>query len=284
MKKMFLLGVCMVCLVGCISPEVSPVESIDENTFKTVGGSNYVAVCIGLTAVNPAKYSGWAGDCPGCDIDAKGMYNLFVKEGYTTTLLLNSACTIGNVRNTLIYAAKNLKDNDLLVIAMSGHGGQERDYNGDEADGMDETMCLWDGQLIDDEMLLIIRQFPNIRLVLINDQCHSEGNFRAVLRDAQQAVSFGYWGEQKAELMVDKGEWNGQLIQFAGCREANYSYGSIVGGTWSQSLLRCIQTQNGLTWVGWFEAANSIMPANQVPVYSEFGSVQNYFRQLPALK
>ena len=37
---------------------------------------------------------------------------------------------------------------------------------------------------------------------------------------------------------VDGTGYNGQLIQFAGCREDDYSYGDVTGGTWTLALLR----------------------------------------------
>jgi hypothetical protein len=252
--------------------------------------SNTVAICIGLTAVNPYAYGGWAGDCPGCDVDAKGLYSLLVSKGFKSTLILNSEATWTNVRAKILEAANSLKNkDDLLVVTMSGHGGQLQDDNGDEVDGQDETLCLWDGQVRDDEMLKLIRQFPAIRLMLINDQCHSEGNFRAILRSVQQTVSLGAWGKRSASPLIDKtglkrdtADWGGQLIQFAGCREDNYSYGASAGGTWTQSLLR--KYSDNLTWRGWFDSSIAIMPGNQVPQWVEYGSVQDSFRTGQVLK
>ena len=49
-------------------------------------------------------------------------------------------------------AAKKLKGGDIFFLTYSGHGGQAPDLNGDERDGKDETWCLYDGELIDDEL------------------------------------------------------------------------------------------------------------------------------------
>ena len=49
-------------------------------------------------------------------------------------------------------AAKALKPGDLFFLTYSGHGGQVPDVTGDEDDKQDETWCLYDGQLIDDEL------------------------------------------------------------------------------------------------------------------------------------
>ncbi|MEO5695911.1 MAG: caspase family protein, partial [Burkholderiaceae bacterium] len=56
----------------------------------------------------------------------------------------------------------------------SGHGGQVPDVDGDEADGKDETWCLYDGQLIDDELYFELSRFATgVRILVLSDSCHS---------------------------------------------------------------------------------------------------------------
>jgi hypothetical protein len=273
MKKIIVSLMSGLLMGGCVTanPEIS------QNVAQTNGALNRVAICIGLTAVDPASYNGWAGDCPGCDVDAKSLYGLFSKDGFSVKLLLNSAAIWKTVRSTILEASKNLKPNDLLIVAMSGHGGQLADDNGDEPSGMDSTLCLWDGQVRDDEFLKMINELPKgIRLVLINDQCHSEVNFKTVWRVITQAATLGKVGKKVAVPMVKRDSPASiQLIQFAGCREANYSYGSNSGGTWTQSLLE-IYNPN-LTWRQWFDKAKAVMPDSQVPVWTEYGPVTPQF-------
>lgn len=260
------------------------VPELQPNEQQVAGSPGLRAVCIGLTSVDPKSYNGWAGDCPGCDIDARGMHELLSQNGFTSKLMLNSVATWKAVKSAVLGMAEGMKPGELLVVAMSGHGGQVPDKNGDEADKMDETICLWDGQVIDDDVLKMILELPHgIRLVLINDQCHSEGNFRAFVRATQQAVSFGAWGKKTARPVVKRKDgWQGQLLQFAGCREANYSYGGSGGGTWTQSLLMGYKAD--MTWRQWFDVSVAMMPLNQVPQWVEFGDVQDSFRNGPALK
>jgi len=288
-KRAMMCKAVMMCMVfaslsGCVSFESPSVVLGEGKIERTEGDSNKVAICVGLTAVDSRYYNGWAGDCPGCDVDAKGMYNLFVKNGYTSTLMLNSACTWDNVSNTILSNARKLKSGDKIVIMMSGHGGQIKDQNGDEVDGQDETICMWDGQVRDDDVLKMLKQFPDgLKIVMINDQCHSEGNYKTALRSFKQTVSLGYWGTQEGTVLIDKSGFNGRLIQFAGCREASYSYGATDGGTWTQSLLTVIEKDNTLSWIILFNKAKLIMPSNQTPVYMEEGEV-GCFRDEAVLK
>ena len=44
-----------------------------------------------------------------------------------------------------------------LIIHYSGHGTYTKDHSGDEADGVDEALYLFDGMLIDDDLSEILR-------------------------------------------------------------------------------------------------------------------------------
>src|SRR5690606_41969154 len=48
--------------------------------------------------------------------------------------------------------SKKLQPGDLFLLTYSGHGGQLPDLNNDEADAIDETWCMYDGQIADDEI------------------------------------------------------------------------------------------------------------------------------------
>jgi hypothetical protein len=68
---------------------------------------------------------------------------------------------------------------DSLLVHFSGHGGQQKDKSGDEADGMDETICPMDyqraGVIVDDELFeILVRPLPpGCRLTAVFDCCHS---------------------------------------------------------------------------------------------------------------
>ncbi|QPI72243.1 caspase family protein [Sphingobium sp. Cam5-1] len=48
------------------------------------------------------------------------------------------------------------------------------DLNSDEPDGLDETWCLYDGQLIDDELSYALSAFKaGVRIIVVSDSCHS---------------------------------------------------------------------------------------------------------------
>jgi hypothetical protein len=88
--------------------------------------------------------------------------------------LLTNQATSQHVIDTLTGWAKLMKAGDILFISYSGHGGSIRDESGDEDDWVDETWCLYDRQLIDDELNNLLALFESgVRILVISDSCHS---------------------------------------------------------------------------------------------------------------
>jgi hypothetical protein len=129
---------------------------------------------IGLNGVSPAAYGGWAGPLAACEFDANDMAALARGKGMLPKVLLTKKATRAAVLTALRAAAKALKSGDLFFMSYSGHGGQVPDTNGDEPDHQDETWCLYDGQLIDDELYFELSRFAaGVRVLVLSDSCHS---------------------------------------------------------------------------------------------------------------
>lgn len=129
---------------------------------------------IGLNAVSPAHYGGWSGDLVACEFDANDMAALAKSRGMKSTTLLTRKGTRAKVLAGLRAAAKKLKAGDLFFLTYSGHGGQVPDVTDDEEDKNDETWCLFDGELIDDELYLELSRFAaGVRVLVLSDSCHS---------------------------------------------------------------------------------------------------------------
>lgn len=84
-----------------------------------------------------------------------------------------------NMRMALFWLVQGCQPGDSLVFHFSGHGSQQRNHNGDEVDGYDETLCPLDfetqGMIVDDEVnAMIVRPLPaGVKLHAIIDACHS---------------------------------------------------------------------------------------------------------------
>lgn len=83
------------------------------------------------------------------------------------------------MRAALAWLINGCQSGDSLLFHFSGHGSRQRNYNGDELDGYDETLCPLDfeaeGMIIDDEInATIVRPLPyGVRLHAVIDSCHS---------------------------------------------------------------------------------------------------------------
>ncbi|HZM90057.1 MAG TPA: caspase family protein [Blastocatellia bacterium] len=132
------------------------------------------ALTIGLNAVDPAHYGGWSGELNACEADANDMTAIAKSAGMTVKSLLTKAGTRARVIKEITSAASSLKSGDIFLLSYSGHGGQLPDLNGDEIDSQDETWCLYDGELLDDEIYTLLAKFAaGVRIVVFSDSCHS---------------------------------------------------------------------------------------------------------------
>jgi hypothetical protein len=130
---------------------------------------------IGLNAVDPKQYSGWPGKLTACEFDAKDMQTLARKQSFSTKTRLTKSATRNKILADLKAAAGKLKKNDIFFLTYSGHGGQVPNTGNDyEPDGFDETWCLYDGELIDDELYTALGAFAaGVRIFVLSDSCHS---------------------------------------------------------------------------------------------------------------
>jgi hypothetical protein len=145
------------------------------------------ALAIGLNGVDPAHYAGWSGNLTGCEPDALDMKAIAESQGLKAKTLLTAEATRSAVLAELAELASKLKADDLLVVSYSGHGGQVPDDNGDEVDGLDETWCLYDGQLLDDELFGAWTKFePGVRILVFSDSCHSGTVLKMIQSDYEQ--------------------------------------------------------------------------------------------------
>ncbi|HKR63233.1 MAG TPA: caspase family protein [Thermoanaerobaculia bacterium] len=137
---------------------------------------------IGLNAVDPAKYGGWSGKLAGCENDARDMAAIATKQGFTPKVLLTKAGTSVAVTAGIKAAAAKLVAGDAFFLTYSGHGGQVPDANRDEDDGLDETWCLYDRQMLDDELYGLYGLFAKgVRVTVLSDSCHSGTVLRMAL-------------------------------------------------------------------------------------------------------
>jgi hypothetical protein len=136
--------------------------------------SSGISLHIGINRVDPRHYSGWSGPLTACEADAEDMQRIARSKGYDSQILLTEKATRSAVITGIENAANRLAPGDIFLLSYSGHGGQVPDVGGDEMDLEDETWCLYDGELIDDELAKLWAHFAKgARILVLSDSCHS---------------------------------------------------------------------------------------------------------------
>ncbi|WEX90853.1 caspase family protein [Sinorhizobium garamanticum] len=157
---------------------------------RATDGPSGMSLHIGLNMVSAAHYAGWEGPLRACEFDASDMQEIADGLGYETKSLLTKEATRQNVISEVKRAARDLKEGDIFLISYSGHGGQLPDFNNDEDDSTDETWCLYDGQLVDDELYGLWSEFRSgVRVLVISDSCHSGTVVRAGLPNGHELAN-----------------------------------------------------------------------------------------------
>ena len=145
-----------------------------------------VSLHVGLNKVDQGHYGGGLIDLDFCIADADVMEAIARDQGF---LNRNTFKDQQGTRDAIIEvcadAAKALKAGDIFMFTYAGHGSQIKDFNDDESAGpdrdrLDETLCLYDAQLIDDELYKIWSDFAEgVRVLAVFDCCHSGSMLRA---------------------------------------------------------------------------------------------------------
>eukprot|EP01134_Creolimax_fragrantissima_P003123 CFRG3123T1 len=142
-----------------------------------------------------------------------------------------------NILNALGWLSGEAKPGDSLFFHYSGHGGQVRDTNGDEEDGMDETIIPMDykqaGQIVDDELHMnICKKIPKgCRLTSVMDCCHSGTGldlpYRYTLTRSGVKQTVDNIGVKRGK------ETRGEVVLFSGCQDNQTSAdtSALSGGT-----------------------------------------------------
>lgn len=143
------------------------------------GRAKGMSLHVGLNLVDPDQYGGWDGELKACEADAYAMQTIAESEGFKPEILLTGDATRKNVVAEIERAASELNAGDMFLFTVSGHGGRLPDFNQDEdhdddSQRMDETLCLYDLQIADDEIYMLWTKFqPGVRVLMVPDTCHS---------------------------------------------------------------------------------------------------------------
>jgi hypothetical protein len=255
-----------------------------------------IALHIGLNSVDPKRYEGWSGPLNACEADANDMADLAKAQGFSPTKLLTKKATRAAVLKEISAAAKKLASGDIFFLTYSGHGGQAPDLNDDEPDGKDETWCLYDGELIDDELYSSWGAFATgVRIIVLSDSCHSgsvtkEMHYAVksrsgpapVYRVMPDEVAIRVYQNNKKfydpilkrrDLAKALGSVKASVLLISGCQDNQLSQDGTFNGLFTGTLKK---VWNGSVFDGSYRrfhtAIGSKMPPDQTPKLSMVGA------------
>jgi subtilisin family serine protease len=140
---------------------------------------------IGLNKVDAKNYPG----VPALNAavnDAVFWASFAEEQGYKGHSLHNEEATAEAVLNALEGYARSMQAGDILLLTYAGHGSQIQNEKEDGFDDErnDQTWCLYNRELLDDELFDAFRAFADgTRIVVVSDSCHSGTMVRAVPED-----------------------------------------------------------------------------------------------------
>jgi len=263
-----------------------------------------ISLHIGLNQVDPNHYRDqfgrpWSGDLVACEKDARDMQALALEQGFSPTILLTSAATSDAVLDALASASRTLCAGDTLFVTYSGHGGQVMDLHDEEEDDLDETWCLYDRELIDDELRAVWGTFqPGVRILVLSDSCHSGSVIKVQQREREmferamttgdvpriRALPLGvitgtyvahravYDAIQTIHPQGENAPVAASVLLISGCQDDQFSMDGPFNGAFTGQLLR---TWNNGAFQGnyrsFHQAIVAGMPADQEPNYFTTG-------------
>ena len=184
--------------------------------------------------------------------------------------------------------------------------------NNDEDDYQDETWCLYDGELIDDEIFSLLGKFAKgVRIFVLSDSCHSgtvtkaafyQGTMGArsaavgpdrprykfmppdvALRTYRQNRKFYDKILKDPKLTKTLDEVNASVVLISGCQDNQYSSDGTFNSLFTANLLAA--WNNGhfkRSYKSFHKAIIKRMPPDQTPNYYWVGAYDRKFeRQTP---
>jgi metacaspase-1 len=241
------------------------------------------AICVGIN-----NYPGIFNDLKGCVNDARDWSALLQELGFAVTLMLDSQATKMSVKAALQGLVNAAGAGDIGVFTYSGHGTQVVESGTDEGDPYDEAICLYDGNVIDDELRVILQGLhPQATLVVISDSCFSGSVTRiagenAVPRFVPPAVSTEGRPARRSFLLPEAAM---PELLITGCSDNEYSYDAEFDGRPNGAMtalaLQVMRQNPGATYREFHTALRTLLPSQQYPQSPQLeGSELNKDRRL----
>jgi hypothetical protein len=133
-------------------------------------------------------------------------------------------------RGELTYVFTNAVEGDMIYVHYSGHGSFIPDTSGDEIDGYDETLYLYDGNFVDDELAELMTLIPyGVTVVLGMDCCYSGTNTRDIIKTRFMPPKKFTPAHKRVRRMFKAYQ---NYVLMSACSENETSSDALINGVW----------------------------------------------------
>ncbi|KAF5731933.1 metacaspase-1-like [Tripterygium wilfordii] len=172
-----------------------------------------------------------------------------------------------NIQKYLKWLVADCQKGDSLVFYFSGHGLRQPDFNQDEQDGFDETICpvdfMEEGMILDNEINSTIVQplSEGVTLHAIIDACHSGTMLDLIhIYDREKKR----WTDNRPpNQSIWKGTKGGLAISISACEDHEFaadtaalSAGATMNGVMTFFLVQIVKEHRGLTYEALLDLIN----------------------------
>jgi hypothetical protein len=264
-------------------------------------GQNKIAVVIGLDVVSKAYYDS-SKELSCCVNDAEEIGKLLEKKNYQVTRFLSkkngqTEDTIPRRSVVMNYLEQQIsilnKSGGIFVVYYSGHGGSKIDTDGDEYDYKDETWCLYDGELIDDELYSVFNKLnETVKVIFISDSCHSGTAFkdiedqqidkffqtskhtevaeeykRLLNKDMEEwksdttSIGKDFWRYRQEKLKVENRDLKCDFISISACDDNETALAGTIHSLFTESFLEVFNNKRFMNYTEFFNIVkNRVIP------------------------
>ena len=234
---------------GWFKPDVEPIQDIN--------GNKRIAL---MFAIN--DYPGSANDLRGCindQIDLEKKLNSMF-PGFIIRQFRDADVTRSRFIDEITNAINSLIPGDVLLVHYSGHGTQVYDKSGDESDGYDEAVYLYDGTVIDDDIGDALKDIPEgATVVLAFDSCFSGTVTRGKIQNRYfQNPDLPKRNKKRKRFKKSEMKW----IVFSGCGENQTSADAYINGRYNGAFTYYFlkTLENELTYSEWIAEIRDYLP------------------------
>ena len=218
------------------------------------------------------NYQGTSNDLNGCINDQDDLIDA-LPGAWAINTFRDHEATIRAFRDNIKNYVLGMRAGDYLIIQYSGHGTRVKDSTGDEADGYDEALYLYDGTFSDDEFNELMLLIPaGAKVMVALDSCFSGTATRKTTYFKPKYMPPKETTKTWAHNRIVKSSGLNHIV-FSGCRSDQTSADALINNRY-----------NGAFTYFWLKAMDTRKTYREWIVDTAQGLLINEFEQVPTLE